>query len=163
MTSRRKVCARQCLLKRYLIGWVILWQPPSVFHDENKVRQLESGAVDINTLHAPPWPCFINSLAPGRFQRNFRKAIFQLILVIDALSISCKIVFKWMPMGFSDGKSKLVQVMAWCRQATSHYLSQCWPRFLSPYGIIRLQRVTYWPAWMSNYVCFLCDLKLRHE
>ena len=25
--------------------------------------------------------------------------------------------------------------MAWCRQATSHYLSQCWPSFLSPYGV----------------------------
>ena len=24
--------------------------------------------------------------------------------------------------------------MAWCRQAASHYLSQCWPRYLSPYG-----------------------------
>ena len=29
------------------------------------------------------------------------------------------------------------QVMAWCRQATSHYLSQCWPSFLSPYGVTR--------------------------
>ena len=27
--------------------------------------------------------------------------------------------------------------MAWCRQATSHYLSQCWPRSLLPYGVIR--------------------------
>ena len=25
--------------------------------------------------------------------------------------------------------------MAWCRQATSHYLNQCWPRSMSPYGI----------------------------
>ena len=25
----------------------------------------------------------------------------------------------------ADDKSILVQVMAWCRQATSHYLSQC--------------------------------------
>ena len=25
--------------------------------------------------------------------------------------------------------------MAWCQQATSHYLSQCWPIFMSPYGI----------------------------
>ena len=33
--------------------------------------------------------------------------------------------------------STLVQVMAWCRQATSHYLSQCWPRSLSPYGVTR--------------------------
>ena len=59
----------------------------------------------------------LNSLAPGRFQRNFRKVIFQLILVIDGWS---KIVLKWMPMDFTDGRSTLVQVMAWCRQATSH-------------------------------------------
>ena len=25
--------------------------------------------------------------------------------------------------------------MAWCRQATSHYLNQCWPRFPTPYSI----------------------------
>ena len=31
--------------------------------------------------------------------------------------------------------------MAWCRQATSHYLSQCWPRSLSPYDITRPQWV----------------------
>ena len=29
----------------------------------------------------------------------------------------------------------LVEIMAWCRQATSHYLSQCWPRSMSPYGV----------------------------
>ena len=27
--------------------------------------------------------------------------------------------------------------MTWCRQATSHYLSQCWPRSMSPYGVTR--------------------------
>ena len=32
----------------------------------------------------------------------------------------------------------LAQVMAWCRQAASHYHSQCWPRFMTPrYGITR--------------------------
>ena len=41
-----------------------------------------------------------------------------------------------------DDKSTLVQVMAWCRQATSHYLSQCWPRTMSPYGIT-------WPQWVN--------------
>ena len=30
--------------------------------------------------------------------------------------------------------STLVQVMAWCQQATSHYLSQWWPRFMLAYG-----------------------------
>ena len=29
--------------------------------------------------------------------------------------------------------------MAWCRQTTSHYLSQCWYRFMSPHGITRPQ------------------------
>ena len=33
-----------------------------------------------------------------------------------------------MPLDLTDDKSTLVQVMAWCRQATSHYLSQFWPR-----------------------------------
>ena len=32
-------------------------------------------------------------------------------------------------------KSTLVQVRAWCHQATSHYLSQYWPRPMSPYDV----------------------------
>ena len=46
-----------------------------------------------------------------------------------------------MPQNLADDKSTLVQVMAWCRQATSHYLNQCWPRSSTPYGITRPQRV----------------------
>ena len=53
----------------------------------------------------------------------------------------CEIALCWMPQNFINGKSTLVQVMAWCHQATSHYLSQCWPRSLSPYGVTRRQRV----------------------
>ena len=34
----------------------------------------------------------------------------------------------------NDDKSTVVQVMAWCHQAASHYLSQCWSRSVSPYG-----------------------------
>ena len=40
-----------------------------------------------------------------------------------------------------NGKSTLVQVMAWCHQATDHYLSQCWSRSLSTYGVTRTQWV----------------------
>ena len=35
--------------------------------------------------------------------------------------------------------------MAWCHQATSHYLSQCWPRSLSPHDITRPQWVQLLP------------------
>ena len=36
----------------------------------------------------------------------------------------------------------MVQVMAWCHQATSHYLGQCWPRSMS-YGVTRPQWVRF--------------------
>ena len=54
-----------------------------------------------------------------------------------------------MPMDLSHGKSTLVQVMAWCSQATSHYLSRCSTRSLSPCGAIR-------PQWVNS-------LKLRQN
>ena len=66
--------------------------------------------------------CF-NTLAPGRFQRNFWKIIFQMILVIDGWSISCKIGLEWMSMDLTNGKSTLVQVMAWCCQALHEPMS----------------------------------------
>ena len=52
------------------------------------------------------------------------------ILWIDILSDSCKSVVQWMwmPQNPVDDMPTLVQVMAWRRQPTSHYLSQCWPR-----------------------------------
>ena len=51
------------------------------------------------------------------------------------------IAIRWMPHDLTEHKSTLVQVMAWCRKATSHYLSQCWPRPMSPYGVSRPQWV----------------------
>ena len=55
-----------------------------------------------------------------------------------------------MSLDFTDDQSTLVQVMAWCCQATSHYLSQCWPRSLSPYGVTRPQWVN--SLWPSNTI-----------
>ena len=83
-----------------------------------------------------------NSLAPRRFEEKFWQVIFKLISLINGWGISCEIARRWVSLDFTDGQSTLVQVMAWCRQATSHYLSQCWPRSLSPYGITR-------PLWVN--------------
>ena len=47
-------------------------------------------------------------------------------------------------LSFSDDKSTLVQIMAWCHQAPSHYLNQCWPRSVMPYGVTRPQWVKKW-------------------
>ena len=55
-----------------------------------------------------------------------------------------------MTLDSSDDQSILVQEMAWCRQATSHYLSQCWPTSLTPYGVPRPQWVIYQHLEMSQ-------------
>ena len=60
------------------------------------------------------WWTLFNSLAPGRFERNLRKVIFKLILMIGGWGIFCKIALRWMSMDLTDDKSTLVQVMAWC-------------------------------------------------
>ena len=83
----------------------------------------------------------INSLAPGRFKWNFGQVILKLTLVTDGWVISCEMPLSRMSLNFTEDKSTLVQVMAWCRQATSHYLNQCWPRSKSPYGVTRPQWV----------------------
>ena len=57
-----------------------------------------------------------------------------------------------MSLDFTDDQSTLVQVMAWCRQATSHYLSQCWPRSVLPYGVIRPQWT--WTCLITMTVSF---------
>ena len=92
------------------------------------------------------WSSPLNSLAPRKFEWNFRHVIFKQILVIDGWCICCEIALIWMSLDFADDQSTLVQVMAWCRQATSHYLSQCWPRSMSPYGVTGPQWVNPWHA-----------------
>ena len=48
-----------------------------------------------------------------------------------------------MPQNLTYDKSRLAQVMVWCRQATSHCLSLCWPRFISPCAVTR-------PQWVNR-------------
>ena len=49
--------------------------------------------------------------------------------------------------------------MAWCCQATSHYLNQCWPRSMSPYGVTRPQWVNLiiTPVVLMNLICNMCS------
>ena len=74
----------------------------------------------------------------------------------------------WMSLDLTDDKSTLVQVMAWCHQATSHYLSQCWPRSVSPYGITRQQWVKLFMSQLDNaYLLIsnwgLCPVFVYHQ
>ena len=80
--------------------------------------------------------CMFNLFAPGRRGFNFSYTIFKLILVTYGWGISGELALRWRLPGLIDEKSTLVQVMVCYHQATtSHFLSQCWPRSMSPYNV----------------------------
>ena len=57
----------------------------------------------------------------------------------------------WWEVSFGSGNG------AWCHQATSHYLSKCWPRSMSPYGVTRPQ----WVKGLQNANMFWTDFESR--
>ena len=129
----------------------------SYWHATTPIHKLRT-----KTLHAS---LVVNSFAPGRCEWNFRNAIIKLMLETGGWSIPSE-----MSLGLTDDKSTLIQVMAWCCQATNHYLSQCWPKSMSPYSVTR-------PQWVDDdtkkfcfcYKCywlpinFNCDMWLLEK
>ena len=84
--------------------------------------------------------------------------IFNRMLVIDGWGISCKIAVRWMPLGLTDDKSALVEVMAWCYQVRSHYLNQYWPSSMSPWHHYWLGYNRLMAKWMKRGNFLICRL-----
>ena len=80
---------------------------------------------DHNLCLVVPWPELIDPLGRGT---NFKSIFFKLIMQQTSLDTRCEIALSWLPEKLTKEKSTLVEVIAWCRQATSHYLSRCWRR-----------------------------------
>ena len=83
------------------------------------------------------------------------------------LNTSCEIALKWMLQNTFDKKSTLVQVMAWCCQAMSCCLSQCWSRSMLPYGVTRPQRIKItgpeqWQTHCRHLGCIFLKELLAH-
>ena len=124
--------------------------------------------------HAVVWPWLVLQLSMvlaltqlGIRQSDWRRAGIRstnLHIVVE-WHISYEIALIWISLDFIDDQSTLVQVMAWCRQATSHYLSQCWPRSVTSYGITRPNWVNSF--WLGSIICNLdntihnCILKAK--
>ena len=67
---------------------------------------------------------------------QIRKFQTQLIWTdISSIEVNCSL--EWMPEDRVGDRSILVQIMAWCPQATSHYLLKGRSRCMSPYGLSR--------------------------
>ena len=166
----KPLCNRIIFLRTTGLIWP-LWSPGTVIYSISFLRNPCQGH---SIIH--PWGqcvncfvlfCFCWSIGPwplrnlnGKFKWNFRHVIFKQILVINGWGISCEIALIWMSLDFTDDQSTLVPVMAWCCQATSHNLSQYWPRSLLPYGVTRLQ-------WVNVYVvhvpCYRVTRRFYHN
>ena len=61
-----------------------------------------------------------------------KKCNFQPSFTDYVIKSSNNHALRWMPKYYTDDKSTLVQVIACCLKATSHYLGQCRPRSILP-------------------------------
>ena len=58
--------------------------------------------------------------------------------MIDCWGIFCEIILRWLSLDLADEKSTLVQVMTWCRQATSHYPGLPTSKICFPYFVEKI-------------------------
>ena len=93
--------------------------------------------VNNNNLHAimchlsVPWDnvnkeIIINILRQRPNGQRFPDDILKGIFSNENVCIASKMLLKFVTMGPVNNIPSLVQIMAWRRQATSHYLNQCW-------------------------------------
>ena len=95
-----------------------------------------------------------NSLAPGRLELSFGSVIFKLNLSIDAKRITFEIALMWLTLDLTGHKSRLVQVMVSCRQATSQAVT--WAKDMAKTTDITSQSsTTTHETWAFILVCII--------
>ena len=72
---------------------------------------------------------------------HLRDGIFKHIFLNENVSILIKILLKFVPNGPINNIPALLQNMAWCRQAESHYLNQCGLHYWFMYAAICLNEL----------------------
>ena len=77
------------------------------------------------------WYEFLTSKIAERCESNFTSVFVKLTLHIEILSSSCETGLMLVLHNSIVKKLTLVQAMAWCRHATRHHLSPCWPMSVS--------------------------------
>ena len=82
---------------------------------------------------------------------NFKSVISEHLWLPKFMSSSCEIAPMGTPQNAFDDKSTMVQMMAACRKATISYLSECWPRPVSPFGIAGPPCLLFTPRKALHY------------
>ena len=109
---------------------ICLWVLPWWCHNTGMLSTLFTFCEGTWSYHSP-----VNFPHTGQVMHNFDALFF--CWHKQAVEQTVKLLM------IRDVMSTLVQVMAWCSQETSHYLSQCWPSSMLPYNIIR----PHWVNW----------------
>ena len=94
----------------------------------------------------------LNTLRPRQDGRHFPDEILRWIFLNENLWILINISLKFVPRVPINNIPALVQIMAWRRQATSHYLNQWWLVYWRIYASLGLNELTqmssYWFSWL---------------
>ena len=116
-------------------------------------------------------PQWVNSIAPGRCSSNFKSMIFNFFIIqASNTGTRCETALRWMPLNLTNEESTLVQVMAWCHQASSHYLNRCWPKFYEATWCHSATMSLFTQCWnwnlleeLGQYHGCWCPGSLRHQ
>ena len=108
--------------------------------------------------NGPHYVSGINLLACGRCGCNCICLMLQLILSFNVWNNYCEISLRWTSEELVDNKSTVGQIMAWCHQVTSYYLTQFWSSSLMSYGVTRgpfyQHELPFITAWRSDYIVY---------
>ena len=91
--------------------------------------------------------CIINTwvskfLAAERCGSDFKSTLFKIIIQNSSLGTCCEIALRKMPQNLTnENQCSYNGLLPSLLLKTSHYLSQCWSKFVLPYGVTRSQRV----------------------
>ena len=97
-------------------------------------------------------PLCINTLRPRQNGRHFADDTFQYIFLNENFG---KNSLKFVPKGPINNIPALVQIMAWCDQATSHYLNQWWLDYRRIYASLGLNELrSFWATNVNVYSFF---------
>ena len=87
-----------------------------------------------NTAHPGTWSAFVINRSLIRMAKVLQTTFWDAFYRRKSCDL-IQILLKFDVKDPIDNKSVLVQVMAWCRQASSHCLNQCRHRFMTSYGV----------------------------
>ena len=104
--------------------------------------------------------CLVSHNFSWKCGNNYKSVIFKRMSRNKFMSTSSEIALRRMPQYTFDDKSTLAQIMAWCRQATSHCFSQGQSRFISLYGVTRPLRVKVISWWRHQMETFSASLAI---